>query len=222
MTKTGRFLSRQKLDDVEIKNIIYCYAYKVSVLVIKSGMYPDFTSKVSSNTIYVIYGMLRKRLLEIGFYTSEGDYLNLWFENREHYKTFPTHEYEHAVLHELSYRRGVTKETYRYHVAEIIHWIDNPDLHPEVYFKDILQAIKLTGPLNEPVRDKDAWHDYSFIQSMQRHLDGLRQVSNPDKEAIAATEGLIRARIASARKRQRELRKQAGTPTRKKRTGKSQ
>lgn len=219
MTKTGRFISRQKLDDAEIKNIIYYYACKLSVCEIKTGRYPDFTSKVSSNTIYVIYSMLRKRLLEIGFYTSEEDYLDLWFENREHYKSFPVHEYERTVLHELGYRRGVTKETYRYHVAEILHWVDNPDLHPEAYFKDILQAIKLTGPLNEPVRDKDAWRDYSYIQSSQRYLDRLHKVPNPDKETIAATEDLIRARIASARKRQRELRKQAATPTRKKRTG---
>lgn len=188
----GRYLVGQKLSDYQIEKIIRAYAAGVLAndLIAESR---QSRSPRSPNTIFEIYHLVRSRLYEIGLYPKIEDF-QAAMEDSEYAVIFPYTD-QALRLAEMDNRlQGVTQRTVAAHFGEALYRAKNPNLTADGFFLDIKRIIKLTGPLNQPLRNRAAGLELTYILTLERQMErlrGMKLVGVLHKDAIAGLEGLI-------------------------------
>lgn len=173
MSSKGRYLVGQKMTNQEIEAIINRFAhgvqakYAVAVLAAARG------KAFAPNTVFRIYDLLRRRLLEVHFFPDPAIFaesIESSIELRAGFSTSRT-----AQLLDTDRLRGASDESGKYHLAEIIFRAQYPELPPEIFYKQILTLIRMSGPLNRPARYTDELEHRIYVWYCQRFITQLRQ-----------------------------------------------
>ncbi|WDR02375.1 hypothetical protein PSQ19_17445 [Devosia algicola] len=169
-----------KLSDYHLRLIIKAYAYDVPAAHAAKSM------SVSYVSVRNIYALIRRRMIELGLYQSRERYEAFMEEGeRDDGPYWDRSNYDRYVKRGLSLRRGVTPATKHEHIAELIFRFAKPahltaEQHNARHHADIVQLIKLSGPLNRPLtedaRDRAFW--YRGERTLSLAMEGLGRILN--------------------------------------------
>ena len=173
MAAQSRYMVGQKLSDYQFEKILRDFAYGVQASEALKRT-PTTRRTRAPNTVFRIYDLVRRRLLEIGYFPEPVEFFK-WTQSSSEIADGFTFSKTAQNL-EVERLRGVSDESARFHLAEIIFRADNADRSPAAIYIEILAAIRLTGPLNRPPRNLDLWEERSAINLYQRQIDRLRRM----------------------------------------------
>lgn len=168
--KPGRYLVGQKLSDYQFEKLIQAYAEGLyateAASTPKSGGYGR-----DANTTTRVFGLLRKRLLEINYYLDPHIYLEeyvdpLFTMAHQGSGDDPT-QWAPLML-------GGADETALERAAEILFRTKNPHMTAGALARDIKLAIKVTGPLNRPASNIELWNEHLMLIFQKNSLLKLR------------------------------------------------
>ena len=185
MAAKSRYLVGQKLSDYHVEKIIrtFAYGHSASTAVKSAAITP---ASPGANSIFTIYDLTRRRLLELGYFP-DPDAFDEYAEQPEVRFTEAYARTEQLIFLQKLARRGYSKKTKKYHMAEIIFRAENYDYPPAAIFRDIKLAIKITGPLNRPPANLEVWGERLSIMLYQRKINSARRKLRDDNpsEALA-------------------------------------
>lgn len=148
----------------------------------------------SPNTIFEIYHLVRSRLFEVGLYPKIEDFREA-MEDPEYSVIFPYTDKARRLAEMENRIQGVTQRTVPAHFGEWLYRAKNPEITADGFFLDIKRIIKLTGPLNRPLRNKAAGMELTYILTLQRQIEGLRRMrvekAEQHRDLIVGLEELI-------------------------------
>lgn len=231
---SGRYLFGQKLSDYQIEKLIDAYA---------SGMDAKEVAKSPGtgghgrdpNTATRIFALLRKRLMEIGFYIDPRIYLEPreddGYDLTANSHNLPIDAETWALL-----LRGYKGEAVLHRVAEILYLAKNQHVTAGALARDIKLAIKCTGPLNRPPQNLDIWAEHGKLISYQTMLGRSRRAATlaalehsdrPEfaKEMVAVHNKIIASQLSLIEMTERDMmrkvraRRRAGQSAKPKRRG---
>lgn len=191
MTKAFRYLVSQKLSNAQIEAIIEEYARGLSASEVMERAARSPGRSRSANTVFDIFALVRERLTEIGFYPSPQAFFDYWTHDPKA-KFFANSQTMRAIFVQAAELRGFSERTAKHHIAELIFRAEHPDIDPLLLKRDIILAIKITGPLNRPPQNLDVWRSRGHIVMLNRQIAELRarMSANPEghKRIIAQME----------------------------------
>lgn len=204
-TARHRYLFAQKLSDYQIERVLAAYAGRITASDFLAG---NGDKALSRNTVYSIYDLVRRRLLDIGYYTSPEEYWAFWMGDPERRSTFPFSNAAAYIDSQEERMRGTTAESARYVLAEIIFAAENPTFTAAAFLQDIKLAVRITGFLNRPPQNIDIWHSRSFVNEVNRQINDLRMAKHPairqrSAAHIASLERVRSQALASLRHKMR-------------------
>lgn len=123
--------------------------------------------------MFEIFALLRARLTEIGYYPSPEEYIRYWKRDPEA-RLHSGGAINRAIVEQAARLRGMAETTVRDHMAELIFRANHPDIHPDMLFREIRTAIRITGPLNRPPVNLDMWRSRGYIVTLHRQIGDLR------------------------------------------------
>ena len=170
---SGRYLIGQRLSDYQFEKLIDAYAAGMDASEVtrtrSSGGYGR-----NPNTTTRIFALIRKRLMDIGFYVDPRIYLERGHDDS--YSLTGDHFSQQLDAEALtSLLRGGNDETILHRVAEILYRAANQHVTAGALSRDIKLAIKCTGPLNRPPQNLDIWADHGKLIAYQTMLGRTRR-----------------------------------------------
>ncbi len=208
MAKQGRYLASQKLSDYQIEKILRSFAEGLSAKEALDKLSSRGKPSRASGTVYNIYDLTRKRLLEIGFFPDPTHYAEWANSSIELRANFPFSKTAQRIDDQSERLRGASDESVRYHLAEMIFRAENTAMTPDTLYHEIRTALRMTGPLNRPPRDVMLWHERHYINHCQRQIVKLRSMRHVSRDGhrslIEGYEVLISDAWKRLRKRLRE------------------
>ncbi|HEV7264160.1 MAG TPA: hypothetical protein VGN83_04485 [Falsiroseomonas sp.] len=145
----AQLLAGAKLPEHRIREIIRCYAEGLPV---KEAM---ARCRISHVTAYRIYGLLRVRMLQIGLYKTYEQFGAERDEDEEEGGYFPWERLKPYLTRQLAPHRGISNGNRWLHLAEKLFKFEDR-YSPGEFYRLILLAIRMTGPLNRPPRPFDS------------------------------------------------------------------
>ena len=189
----SKWMKNARVSDYRIERVIKCYAYMLTARQARSTNDPALRTTLSENTIYRIYGLIRRKLAEIHYYLplevvlapDEDDHWGITEEReismsylmgviRRERMGFSSHT---KSLHEMEiYKRLEVAQTTQ------IHDIDVNAVSRQI-FRDIKAAIKHTGLLNGKTLETQRWDDYCTTEDIRSDLPRIkRHITNAKHE----------------------------------------
>lgn len=206
MPDAGRYMVGQKLSDYQFENILRAFANGTQASAVVAASRGRKGSR-APNTVSEIYLLVRKRLMEIGYFPDPIEYWReMNSEEARHY--FPFSDAAQRIADQEDRLRGTTEETAIFHLSEIIFRAENPELRPEAIYREIRDALRTTGPLNRPPRNLEIWARKQEIAFCRREIDRLRALKRREinGELIQSIARLLAGAEARLRKMQRDRR----------------
>jgi hypothetical protein len=180
-----------KLSDQQLKQIVSAYSRRTPVTDLHRR------TGISRNTLYWYYGLIRERLVEAAYYSTDPVFTRADKDAYAHIKN------------DLKRLRGLRENNFGWHVSELTFWMDEPD--PSLVLKHIFQIIRLTGPLGyDPLlndREQAVLRAYVALAHVEIVANMLEQTTDPSDldiertHAARAEADLLRKRYLAARKR---------------------
>lgn len=204
MAKQGRYLASQKLSDYQIEKILRSFADGLSAKEALERLTSRGKPSRASGTVYNIYDLIRKRLLEIGYFPDPAAYAEWTNSSIELRANYPYSKTAQRIAEQSERVRGASDESVRYVLAEMIFRAENASLSPDAIYHEVRTALRLTGPLNRPPRDVDLWHERHYISVCQRHIDQLRAMKHVSRDGHRSLIEGYELLIADAGKRLRK------------------
>lgn len=204
MAEKGRYLVGQQLSDYQFEKILRSFAYGVSAKEALAQLSKGGRPTRAPNTVYRLYELTRKRLLEIGYFPDPAAYAEWTNSTVELRGTFPYSETADRIERQRDKLRGATDESVRFQLAEMIFRAENPTLAPDAIYNEIRTALRMTGPLNRKPRDADLWHERHYINVCQRHIGKLRSLRHVSRDRHRSLIEGYEVLIADAQKRLRK------------------
>jgi len=189
----SKWMKNARVSDYRIERVIKCYAYKLTARQARSTNEPALRTTLSENTIYRIYGLIRRKLAEIHYYLP----LEVVLAPDEDDHWGVTEEREISMYYLMGVirreRMGFCSHTKSLHEMEIFKRLEiasTTETHDSdmgavsrQIFEDIKAAIKYTGRLNERTLISDEWRSYHLKESLRKALPRIRrQINNADHE----------------------------------------
>lgn len=212
MAKQGRYMVSQKLSDYQIEKILRSFAKGLTAKEALERLASRGKPSRASGTVYNIYDLTRKRLLEIGFFPDPADYAQWINSTPELQANFPFSKTAQRIADQSDRLRGASDESVRYHVAEMIFRAENTAMTPDTLYHEIRTALRLTGPLNRPPRDVILWHERHYINVCQRAIVELRAMRNSSRDGHRSLIAGYEVLIADAKKRLRKRLRDRASP----------
>ncbi|MBI1290182.1 hypothetical protein GC173_02915 [bacterium] len=175
-TKTT-YLVGQKLSDYQFDKVLKAFAHGVPADIAVTAGSPVDPAPVSAKTAFQIYGLVRKRLVEIGFFEKPLDYLKGVQGDPDHHRAYIGSGVRDRIAAEVVKRRGLTEQNAEDHLAEAIFRVENMYVSKDAFYRDIRSAIRTTGPLNRPPVNMDIWYYHRAVMRAQRSLTWLRHTA---------------------------------------------
>lgn len=204
MAKQGRYLASQKLSDYQIEKILRSFAEGLSAKEALERLSSRGRPARAAGTVYNIYDLIRKRLLEIHFFPDPTDYAEWANSSVELRANFPFSKTAQRIGDQSERLRGASDESVRYHVAEMIFRAENHEMTSDALYHEIRTALRMTGPLNRPPRDADLWHERHYINVCQRQIVKLRAMRHVSRDSHRSLIAGYEVLIVEARKRLRK------------------
>lgn len=203
--RNDRYLAQQKLSNDRFRRVIRCFAAGLTPSEARSTSESDKRVNVSTNAIYEIYDLLRRRLFEIRYFPDPDEAVpRLW--SIDEGPEVPTGSRSRTAvlraLYLLSRRRGVGRETMKYHLGELLYRVTNMRQTELELVHDIEKIIKITGKLNKPPRNIEKWYEIQTLYFYTRMLNRVRTMPILDRhrdsrrEIIEVTENQINSCLA--------------------------
>jgi len=185
-------MKNARVSDYRIERVIKCYAYKLTARQARSTNDPAMRTMLSENTVYRIYGLIRRKLAEINYYIPVEEALAQ--DDDDHWGVTEEREISMSYLMDVIRRErmGFCSHTKYLHEMEIykrlevaslaeMHDSDEDTVSRRV-FEDIKAVIKHTGRLNEGTLITDGWVDYILKESLRKDLPRIRRHINKAKQ----------------------------------------
>lgn len=206
MTEKARYLFGQKLSNYQIERILHAYAEGVTATEVVRTAAGKRGAR-ATNTVHKLYELVRKRLLEIGYYPDADRYFAYWRDESDGKPPLVFSEAFQRIRDQSVRFRGATERTAEYLWAEVIFRAENPTITPGALFRDIKLAVKVTGPLNLPPVNLDMWHERLQLARVQQGLSLVRRhqprTKTPRAELFAPFEKAIAETNRSIRRKRR-------------------
>lgn len=178
----GRYLRQQKLPDKMLDRIIRCFAYGLSVSEALATSDGDLRLEgISVNTIYEVYSLIRRRLIDVGYFPNAAavsEDMLAWDE----YPIAPQHvrpgEIVKIATWLLGKRRGLVADRKNEHLSELLFRCMHPDKTGQRLYTEIRMILKASGRLNRPpnLAKSHALHTEIVYRD---HIDKLRRHRPP-------------------------------------------
>ena len=143
------FGRRTRLTDAQADAVLDCYA---------AGLEPNLAAehaKLSANSVYRSYGMIRRRLIQVGYFTDGALSVD-----------------EPALGDDLRAalraRRGIRDENVFENAAELIFFFER--WPPKLVRAHITEIVAKTGPLGRDVSDETVQAVHTFVRSARDAL----------------------------------------------------
>jgi hypothetical protein len=169
----GRYLVGQKLSDYQFEKLIDAYAAGMDASEVAKSPGSGGHGR-DPNTVTHFFALIRKRLMEIGFYVDPRIYLEPK-EDDGYDLTAKSHDLPVDDETWAQLLRGFTGEAVLHRVAEILYAAKNQHMTAGALARDIKLAIKYTGPLNRPPQNLDIWADHGKLIAYQTMLGRSRR-----------------------------------------------
>ncbi len=168
----GRYLHSQKLSNYMIERVLMAFVSGESATSFSAS---PAAKGISRNTIFKLYDLTRRRLLDIGYFEEPKDYYQFWMEDEERKSQFGVSEHAHKIAEHASKVDGASATSARYVLAEAIFRAENSDLPAAAFLQDIKLIVKLTGPLNRPPVNVPLWRERARLIELDREIGSLRR-----------------------------------------------
>ncbi len=196
----------QKLSDYQMQKILLAFA---------EGKLAKEVKDRSPRTVGYIFNLLRKRLVDVGYYKP-----NVWTGPLEFDEKGPSriHPIDERYKKQAPRLRGSRDYNRPALLADMYFRAKNPELTPLEILRDVKLIVKVTGPINRPPTNIDLWHKHHAIMAYKRSMLRLRRMAfskdeRPEEkrrrfkfreEQIAAYQEMIEITLAEIRAMRRK------------------
>lgn len=188
MTSKGRYLRGQKNSDRQIEHILLGYAEGLTAAAFIRRSKTVMRDPPASRTVYLIYRLLRKRISKFPYPTG-----NFWFEaalDDDSEIGALIQEIYHSldplaqVTRQVKARRGLTAGNY-YEMLGEFQFRAHYSLPPMIFLHHIKRVVRITGRLNEPMRNESQLLHELDILSCRFFMNYARTYFAGDAASIA-------------------------------------
>lgn len=199
-------MASQKLSNYQFEKILLAFA---------EGRLAKDVKDRAPRTISYIFNLLRKRLVDVGYYQPNGWSGPLEFDEHGPSRIHPIDERYKKQAPRLRGSRDYNRPAL---LADMYFRAENPDLTPLEILQDVKLIVKVTGPINRPPANLDLWRKHHAIIVYKRGMLTLRRMAfskndNPQEkrrrfkfhqEQIAGYQEMIEITLAEIRAMRRK------------------
>jgi hypothetical protein len=187
-TGRARWMASSKLSAYQLGKIIEAYALERSASVTARSM------KVSYPSVRAIYAAIRRRMVELGVYPKLDSYIAFHVEENETGRSdWHAEDLSIPLTKKLGDRKLAIDTADDDQISEALFRMELPAGMTTAQFRtqhhqDILQLLKLSGPLNKPLSE-EGWaraFDYRAERLLERGYEVARRVLLAAEREIAA------------------------------------
>lgn len=160
-----RLLAYAKISDYQVEKVVAHFARG------ESALHTTSTMQLSYVTVRKLYELIRRRLIEIAYFSSLDAHAREAFAEDDEDSL---DDKLAAIAKALAMRRGVNERTRADHEAELLFRLEEsriarPHGLAGDLFPDMMKALRLSGHLNRPLTDRGQLRATEFL--LRRTLD---------------------------------------------------